>query len=178
MHFYNLKFYCFVDQFNKKLLDNLTKNVSIIYRNYSLINHLPTIKKIKQNCKKRGLKFYLSNNVKLAIKLDLDGAYIPSFNKNFDFISYNLKKKFLLLGSAHSLKEIRIKEKQKVSYIFLSPLFKNDKNKKNLGILKFINLKNYTKINIVALGGIKKTNLNIIKNHNIFNVASISLFQQ
>ena len=37
--------------------------------------------KLKKYCKKKGYKFFLSNNIKLAIKLDLDGAYIPSFNK-------------------------------------------------------------------------------------------------
>tara|TARA_Y100000768_G_scaffold370275_1_gene335954 strand:+ start:162 stop:695 length:534 start_codon:yes stop_codon:yes gene_type:complete len=177
MHFYNFKFYCFIDKFNKNLLDNLTNNVSIIYRNYSLTNHLPIIQKIKEYCKKKGIKFYLSNNIKLAIKLNLDGVYIPAFNKDLNFISYNLKKKFELLGSAHSIKEMRIKERQKVNYIFLSPVFQNDKNKKYLGIYKFINLKKKTKRNVVALGGIKKANLNIMKNLNIYNVASISLFQ-
>ena len=37
------------------------------------------ILKIKNYCKKKLIKFYLSNNIKLAIKLDLDGVYIPSF---------------------------------------------------------------------------------------------------
>ena len=178
MHFYNLKFYCFVDKFDKSLINNLKNNVSVIYRNYSLKSHLETIKKIKEICKKRRLKFYLSNNIKLAMHLNLDGAYIPSFNKNLNFKSYNLKKNFILLGSAHSLKEIRIKEKQNVKFIFLSPIFENNKSKKSLGIYKFINLKKLTKKNIVALGGIKTSNLNIIKKINISDIASISLFQK
>ena len=82
------------------------------------------------------------------------------------------------MGSAHSLKEIRIKEKQKVKYIFLSPLFESKKYKKNLGIFRFINLKKLTKKNVVTLGGIKQTNLKIVKNLNIYNVASISLFNK
>ena len=40
------------------------------------------ILKIKRYCKKKSIKFYLSNNIELAIKLNLDGAYIPSFNKS------------------------------------------------------------------------------------------------
>ena len=178
MHFYNLKFYCFIDNFDKLLINNLKKNVSVIYRNYSLKSHLETIKKIKEICKKKGLKFYLSNDIKLAIHLNLDGAYIPSFNKNLNSNCYNFKKNFTLLGSAHSLKEIRIKEKQNVKYIFLSPIFDNNKNKKSLGIFKFINLKKLTKKNVIALGGIKMSNLNRIRNINISSIASISLFQK
>ena len=178
MHFYNLKFYCFIDKYDKSLINNLKNNVSVIYRNYSSKSHLETIKKIKEICKKRGLKFYLSNNIKLAINLNLDGAYIPSFNKDFIFNSFKIKKNFELLGSAHTLNEIRIKEKQNINYIFLSPLFKNNKGKRSLGIYRFINLKNLTRKNVVALGGIKTTNFNIIKTINISNIASISLFQK
>ncbi len=178
MHFYNFKFFCFIDYFNKNLINNLSNNVSIIYRNYSVKDHLKDIINIKEICKKKKLKFYLSNDVKLAIKLNLDGAYIPSFNNNLNFNAFNLKKKFILLGSAHSLKEIRIKEKQKVKYIFLSPLFESKKYNKNLGIFRFINLKKLTKKNVVPLGGIKQTNLKIVKNLNIYNVASISLFNK
>ena len=178
MHFYNLKFYCFIDKYDKSLIDNLKNNVSVIYRNYSSKSHLETIKKIKEICKKRGLKFYLSNNIKLAINLNLDGAYIPSFNKDFIFNSFKVKKNFKLLGSAHTLNEIRIKEKQNIECIFLSPLFKNNKIKRALGIYRFINLKNLTKKNVVALGGIKSTNFNIIKTINVSNIASISLFKK
>ena len=42
---------------------------------------------------------------------------IPSFNKNLNLRKYKLKKNFLIIGSAHSLKEIRVKEKQNVDLI-------------------------------------------------------------
>ena len=63
-------------------------------------------------------------------------GYIPSFNKNI-FRKDNLKK-ILILGSAHNLSEIRIKEKQ-VTSLFLSPIF--SKNKQPLGLYRFMNLK-------------------------------------
>ena len=75
-------------------------------------------------CKKKKISFFLSNNIKLAIKLDLDGAYIPAFNTSFSHNSYSFKKKFKLVGSAHDLNEIRIKEKQNTDLIFLSPLLR------------------------------------------------------
>ena len=48
------------------------------------------ILKIKNYCKKKLIKFYLSNNIQIAIKLNLDGAYIPSFNKNLKHLAYSV----------------------------------------------------------------------------------------
>jgi len=119
----------------------------------------------------------LSNNIKLAIKLNLDGAYIPAFNKDLTHNCFQLKKKFNLLGSAHNLKEIRIKEVQNVNHIFISPLFKTTKHKNFLGIYKFLKLTKFTKKDIVSLGGINKNNMKQLKILNINNIASISMFQ-
>ena len=129
-------------------------------------------------CKIKKLNFFLSNNIKLAIKLDLNGAYIPAFNRSISHNSYNLKREFKLIGSAHNLKEIRIKEKQNVSSIFLSSIFKNNKNSKFLGIYKFLKLMKLTKKNIVCLGGINEKNIKKIKLIDINNIASISMFQK
>ena len=89
--------------------------------------------------------------------MKLNGAYIPSFNKSVKHLSYSLKKDFKIIGSDHNLKEIKIKEKQKTKKIFLSSLFK--KNKNYLGIYRFKLLSNLSNENIVALGGITKKNI-------------------
>jgi len=111
----------------------------------------------------------------LAIKLGLDGAYIPAFNKNFSHLSFNYQKKFLILGSAHNIKQIRQKEIQNVSLIFISSLFK--KNKNFLGINKFKNLSNLTSKKVVALGGISKTNVKKLKLVKCDLFAGISFFE-
>ena len=111
----------------------------------------------------------------MQLNLDLDGAYIPSFNKNTNHLAYSYKKNFNIIGSAHNLKEIRIKEKQGVQKIFLSSLFK--KNKNFLGINKFKILSNLTKLNVVALGGISKSNLKKLNFLNQSDFAGISYFE-
>ena len=133
------------------------------------------ILKIKNYCKKKGLKIILSNNVKLAIKLKFDGAYIPSFNKSFKHLSYNFKNNFKIYGSAHNIKEIKIKELQKVQRIFLSSLFK--KNKNYLGINKFKLLSKLTKKKIVTLGGISAKNVNKLNLLDNLEFAGISYFE-
>ena len=75
--------YYFINKFETNNIDKLDKQTIVIYRNYnSKVLNKELILKLKKYCKKKRIKFYLSNNVKLAIKLDLDGAYIPSFNKS------------------------------------------------------------------------------------------------
>ena len=168
--------YYFINKFETNDINKQDSQTDIIYRNYAskrLDEKL--ILKIKKYCKKRGLKFFLSNNVKLAIKLDLDGAYIPSFNKDTKHLSFSFKKKFLLIGSAHNNREIKIKEKQNINILFLSSVFK--KNKNYLGFNRFKLLSKFTKKKIVALGGISKKNLKKVKLLKCFGFAGISYFK-
>ena len=130
--------------------------------------------KLKRICKKYKYKLFLANDVKLAIKLGLDGAYLPSFNNTFNHLSYSLKKDFVLLGSAHNLKEIKIKERQRVIKIFLSSIFK--KNNNYLGINKFKNLIKIYNKEFVALGGIDQCNVKKLKLLSIREFAGISFF--
>ena len=106
----------------------------------------------------------------------MDGAYIPSFNKNFNHLAYSYKKTFDLIGSAHNLSEIKVKEIQNVKKIVLSSLFK--KNKNFLGLNKFRLLSNLTKNKVIVLGGISKKNLRNLKLLGNPEFAGISFFEQ
>jgi len=169
--------YYFINNFDTNNIDKQDNQTIIIYRNYSLTNkNEDFIFKIKKYCKKKKIKFYLSNNIKLAIKLNLDGVYLPSFNKSIKHLAYSFKKNFKIVGSAHNLKEIKIKESQNVEDIFISSLFKRNKN--FLGINKFRSMLKVTKKNVIALGGISKTNIKILKNLKVNGFAGISFFEQ
>ena len=170
----HLNKYYFINNFNPDHIKKLHNNISIIYRNYKSSYDLNLIIKIRNFCKKQGRNFYLANNVKLAIKCNLDGVYIPSFNKDFKHLNYKIKPNFLIIGSAHNLKEIRIKETQNVSKIFISSIFKLEKN--YLGFYKFKNLSKKTKKKVVALGGISNKNLKKIHLLNVSGFAGIDFF--
>ena len=171
-----MKKYYFINKFDTNIIDKLDQQTSIIYRNYNLKKYNENLLiSIKKYCKKKSIKFFLSNEIKLAVKLDLDGAYIPSFNKSFKHLSYSLKKKFKIIGSAHNLKELKIKEKQKVEKIFLSSIFKEEKN--YLGINKFKKLASLTKKNVVALGGVSRKNLKKLSLLKQLDFAGISFFE-
>ena len=175
MHINNLSKFYFINKFKKNNIDKIPINTAIIYRNYENKNNINEIIKIRFYCRKKKIKFFLSINFKLALKLGLDGAYIPSFNINFRHLSYKIPKKFKILGSAHNKKQINIKELQKVDILFLSSLFK--KNKNYLGLHRFNNLSYLTKKKIVCLGGISKKNLKKIMLTNSFGFSGISYFE-
>ena len=145
MHY---KFFCFIEKLDLNLINNLSKTTSIIYRNYNKEINFQEIIDLKKICVKTGHEFILSNNLKLALKLKLNGAYIPSFNKDFNIRSFSLPKNFKLMGSAHNLKELRIKERQNIKYLFISPLFLS-KNKVPLGIYRFNNMIKLTKRKVI-----------------------------
>ena len=170
----HLNKYYFINKFEPNHIKKLDKDISLIYRNYNSPINTNLLIKIRDFCKKNRRKFYLSNNIKLALKFNLNGAYLPSFNTDTKHLNYKIKNNFLLIGSAHNLREIRIKETQKVSQIFVSSLFKLEKN--YLGFYKFINLSKLSKSKIVALGGISKKNLNRLSLLKISGYAGIGIF--
>ena len=136
MHLSQLIKYYFIDDFNPIHLKDLDKNVNLIWRNKNTKENLNKIYQLTEFCRRNKLKLFFANDVRLAMKLGLNGAYISAHNKAFRFNSYNFKKGFKIIGSAHNLIELKIKEKQGCTVIFLSPIFKNNKNKKFLDVIK------------------------------------------
>ena len=175
MHNKTLNRYYFIKKFDQSHIDKQDKKTIIIFRNYDQAIDEKLILTIKNYCKKKGNKFLISNNIKLAIKLNLDGAYIPSFNNDKKHLSYSFKKSFIILGSAHNLYEIRSKESQNVKAIFLSSIFK--KNKNFLGINRFKLLSHLSKNPLIALGGISNNNLKKLSLINCCGFAGISFFK-
>ena len=98
MHLLKFKKYYFIDNFNPIHLRALDKNISLIWRSKYKQGDLKLINKLADFCKKHKRRLFLSNNVKLALKLKLNGAYISAHNKDFRFNNYKLKKNFKSLS--------------------------------------------------------------------------------
>ena len=168
--------YYFISEINYSRLKNLDKNISLIWRNKNKETPIKNLIELRNFCNKNNRKLYINNNIKLANKIKADGLYISSYNKDLMLKSNLLKKKFKILGSAHNLKEIKIKELQNVDEIFLSPLFK-EKTNKQLDIYKYFNLKKTTKMKDISLGGINEKNIKKLKLIRPFGFAGISYFE-
>ena len=176
MHKINYEKYYFISEYDTNLIKHQDKKTNIIFRNYNGQLSIKKLTILRDFCRKKGCRFFLSNNFKFAIKLKLDGVYLPSFNKNYNHLAYSLKKNFIVLGSAHTLKELNIKKFQAVQLFFLSSLFK--KNKNYLGIYRFKFFENFVEKGLIALGGISRSNIKKLNLLNISGFAGISYFKK
>ena len=110
--------YYFINKFDTNNIDKQDKQTAIIYRNYSSKYMTNSILKLKDIVKKNQLNFIYQIILNLQLNLDLDGAYIPSFNKDTNILAYSYKKNFKLLDLHTILKKLRIKENQNVKKYF------------------------------------------------------------
>ena len=177
MHYKLPTFFLFIDIYKEEYIRKLDKKIAIIFRNYSSKLNRSLILKIRNACRKDGRKFFLSNDLKLATSLCLDGVYLPSFNISLNINRTNMKKNFIIIGSAHTVREIKIKEQQGAIAIFISPLFKSKNNRRLLNSIKFNLLALQTRHKIIALGGITAKNLNKLRMTKSYGFAGISYFR-
>ena len=149
---------------------------NLIYRNNSEEEKIDTLVKFIKLCKKKNIKFYIANDISLALKTGANGIYLSSHNKKLLNKNYNKGKKFEIIGSAHNFKEIHIKKKQGCRKVILSRLFETDyKNKKSFyGTTKFNLLTKNNDNYFIALGGIKSNNLMRLKILNCQGIALLS----
>jgi thiamine-phosphate pyrophosphorylase len=159
----NLIAYYFIDQINERAISTISKfkNISLIYLNQNdTFLNLQDLINIKKFCNKNRIKFYISDNIRLAIKVRANGIYLT---KNYTKMSHNFtyKKGFTILGSVHNQLEYYKKITQGCEKIFLSPIFYNKKYSinKTLGIIKFRLISRDWKKQAVPLSGINQSNI-------------------
>tara|TARA_B100000768_G_C11116085_1_gene305415 strand:- start:103 stop:660 length:558 start_codon:yes stop_codon:yes gene_type:complete len=176
MHKILPNFYHFIDDLNIDKIIKIHKQIAIIYRNNEVYPNIKQLINFRNYCKNNKRIFLIANNFNFAFRYKLDGFYISAFNK----VNINkfIRSRLIVVGSAHSLNEIKIKEKQGVDQIFLSPIFKTSKSNKFLGLFRFNLLSSYTNIPIIALGGVNTHNIKRIKMTNSIGIASIKYIQK
>ena len=165
--------YYYIDKFNRDEIYKLNKTINIIYRNYSNRFNKKEILQLVTFCKKQRRKVYISNNLKLALRFNFDGVYIPAFNKTLNYKNIP-KKNFEIIGSAHNIKEVINKEYQGCTKIFLSPIFKTKKNRSYLGVTKFNMIRLIAKRDIISLGGVNCGNIKCLRMCRVKGFAGIS----
>ena len=160
------KYFLIIESIKNINLENIKirNKFFIIYRNNNKIDKLVDLLRFRQKCKLKAIKFYVANNIKLAVILKSDGIYLSSFNKKLRFLNYR-KPNFKIIGSAHNFKEISLKIKQGCSSILLSKLFLVDYDKRApfYGVIKFNYFSQISK-KLIPLGGMNEQNLNQLRN--------------
>jgi thiamine-phosphate pyrophosphorylase len=160
----NIEAYYFIDKINDSTISTISKfkNISLIYLNHNDTSFLNTedLNNIKKFCNKNNIKFYLTDNIRLAIKFKANGVYLTK-NYNRMLHNFNYKKEFLILGSVHNQLEYYQKKIQNCKKFFLSPIFYNKKYSINriLGVIKFKIISKDWKNEAIPLSGINQRNI-------------------
>ena len=140
MFAFKKKYFLIIESIKDLNLRNIKKHnkFNIIYRNFKKSENINDVKKFRKQCKLKQINLFIANDTKLAIAIKADGLYVSAFNKDLKTLHYK-KNNFSIIGSAHSMKEIKLKILQGCNYILLSKLFKVDYDDKapHLGIIKF-----------------------------------------
>ena len=181
MYVFKNKYYLIIQSIKDINLSNIKKynKIIIIYRNLNLKENIYEIYKFRKKCKLKKIKFFIANNISLAVKLKADGIYLSAYNNSFKCL--NLKRiNFNIIGSAHNLKEIKIKIKQGCSDILISKLFNVDYKKegKIFGEVQFNMLTQKRLSSLIPLGGINITNLNKLRSVNCKAFAILSAIKK
>ncbi len=172
------KYYIYIENLRSINLNliRIKRKFNLIYRNNTKKEKICNIISFVKACKKKYIKFFIVNDISLALKTGANGVYLSSYNK--EIFKKNIKsgRKFEVIGSAHNFKEINIKRKQGCKKVILSRLFRTGyENKRSFyGITKFNLLtKNYNDY-FIALGGIRSSNLMKLKILNCEGIALLS----
>jgi thiamine monophosphate synthase len=166
-----------MDKYNSQIFENNNIDFGIVYRNYTSKKRGFELIKIAKACKRTKKQLFVSNDIKLVIKVKADGLYIPAFNNSKKFSNLE-KKNIKIIGSAHDQKEIQEKISQKCKAIFLSPIFYVKKATNFLGLHKFNYLTLNNKISFFALGGISNKNIKKLKLLNSKGYGGIGMFKK
>ena len=166
-----LIYYIFIEALNEIII----KNISILKNKKYRLNIITSEKsalQISKFAKMYGIKFYVIDNVKSAIKNYADGIFLSSKNKSLSNNLINISR-LKVIGSAHNQIEYYVKKKQNCETIMLSPIFYNKKYSLNkiLGTIKFNLITLNWNCKVCALGGIK---LNNFRKINLTRAGSIS----
>jgi thiamine monophosphate synthase len=157
------KHYVFLSQLNNLIEKNLLKfrNINIIVNtNYNRDQYKKEENDIINFAKKNQIPFLIKNDMQKCIKYNADGVYIESNNKSIVKPTL-LKKKIIIIGTAHNQLEYFYKKKQNCEIIALSPIFSNSKFSTNkiLGPVKFNLICKNWNTTICALGGVNEANI-------------------
>ena len=153
--------------------------VQLRVKNKSFDEWLKIAEETKLMCKKHNAKLIINDNVLIAKKIDADGVHLGKNDMKPSEARKILGKKCIIGGTANSMKDIRWLMVERVDYIGLGP-FRFTNTKENLSpILGLGGIKNSLenckkeKINIpiIAIGGIKKEDIETIVNTEIYGIA-------
>ena len=129
-------------------------------KNYPQNKKIIIGEKIKNICKKNKVKFIINDDPSLALKLNADGCHLGQKDMDIKIAKKILGKKIIGITCHNSINLAKKAIKAKSSYIALGAFYSSKTKKtKYQASIKILNkVQKFTKIPIVAIGGINYDN--------------------
>ena len=131
---------------------------------------------IKDMVKEYNIPFVINDNVEVAIKCDADGVHVGQSDMKATDVRSKIGKDKILGVSAHTLEEAIEAEKMGADYLGVGAVFSTS-TKLDADDVSFETLKEIcdsVNIPVVAIGGISKDNILILKGSHVDGVAVVS----
>ncbi len=128
-------------------------------KNVSDEEFLSEAMKYKEICQKRGIKFIINDNLKVAKKVDADGIHVGQGDDDISHCHRYFKDKIIGL-SVHNIEEAKEANELGVDYIGVGAMFETT-TKDNANVIGVSGLKEIVAVfdgEVVAIGGIDTTN--------------------
>jgi thiamine monophosphate synthase len=181
----------------EKIIENLTKNSAIIFREYDLpseerFNLAKNLMNKNYQSSKNKKLVIIGKDYNLAKKLKAQGIHFSDHDKNilpFFLQRKSLPKNFIFSLAIHHERSIALVKKLKPDLVFLSPVFHSSThlNQTPIGLINFSRFLIKTKYfyfknqnyqpKIYALGGINFSNIKKLRKINIAGIGAIELFK-
>ena len=116
--------------------------------------------RVRNICKRNGVKFIINDDPHIALKVNADGCHLGQKDMNIKQARIILKNKYIGITCHNSLKLAKIAFSNGANYIAIGAFYKTStkkvKHQANIETLKKI--KKYINLPVVAIGGINERN--------------------
>ncbi len=145
-------------------------------KNYSMKQKILIGTKVKNICKKNKVKFLINDDPSLALKLDADGCHLGQKDMSLNKAKNIIGNKIIGITCHNSINLAKKAVERGANYIAFGAFYssKTKKTKYFASIRILNNIRKFTKIPIVAIGGINYDNYKnlLLNNANFLAISS------
>ena len=147
-----------------------SKNIGIIFRSKKIEKEYYHAKELLRLCRKKKFTLLISSSYMIAKSIGADGVHYP---KAFRYSRKD--KKLLITCSYHGYYDVKRIKQLNAKMVFISPIFLTNSNinKKERGIIKISFLANYIKTQYSVLGGVRESNIKLLRNRGINSISGL-----